>query len=253
MTMAGEATGPLDIGRVIQQLFAVLGRNFATFFILSLILTGIPGVIIGLIQMDGFQHAQFFRWQSLLAGLVGAVTGLILQGTVIYGTVTDLSEGRVTLADCLSVGLRSFLALLAIGLLMGVAIFFGMILLIVPGVIMAIVWSVTVPVYVVEQREVFASFGRSVDLTRGNRWRIFGLAVIYFVAFIVVGLVVGALGGVAGVFGSGSAMTLRFVLVQPLINAVVAMIGAVGVAVLYVELRRLRDGVDAAGLAAVFD
>ncbi len=68
---------------------------------------------------------------------------------------------------------------------------------------MAVAWSVTVPVYVVEQTEVFSAFTRSADLTRGHRWRIFGLFVIYLVAIIIVEMVTTAFGGVASLLGGG--------------------------------------------------
>jgi hypothetical protein len=105
---------------------------------------------------------------------------------------------------------------------------------------------------VVEQTEVFGAFTRSAELTRGNRWRIFGLFVIYFIATILVEAVLGVVGGVASVFGGPHAV-LRLVLLTPLISVVTNLIGAVGAAVLYVDLRRIKDGVGADNLAAVFD
>jgi hypothetical protein len=52
MSSDGASTGALDIGRVIQELFAVLGRNFTTFGLLALILTGIPAVVLYGFQMS---------------------------------------------------------------------------------------------------------------------------------------------------------------------------------------------------------
>jgi len=245
--------GALDIGRVIQQLFRVLGRNFVTFLALAVLLAGIPAILLGLLQMNVMARGQLFAWQSLLGSLVAGLFGLILQGTVIYGTVTDLNNRRAGVVDCLSVGLRSFLPLLGIGILLYAAIIAGTMLLIVPGLMLAVAWCVAVPAYVVEQTSLFGAFGRSAELTRGNRWRIFGLFIIYFVAFLILELVTGMFGSVARMSSGGGFSLMQVVVVRPLLGIGAALIGTVGAAVLYVDLRQIKDGVGPEGLAAIFD
>jgi hypothetical protein len=260
MSAVGDTSGKLDLGRVIQQLFSVLGRNFATFAILAVLLAGVPtAVLYGLMgdllarngdpsQIFGPRLGWFF-----LGALVTGLFGVIMQATIIYGTVSDLNERKVSLADSLSVGLRAFLPILGLGILMGLAIMLGFILLIVPGLMLAIAWCVAVPAYVVEQPGIIGAFGRSAALTRGNRWRIFGLFVIYIVAAFVVQLVVNMIGGVTNLATIGGSGLVNRIVLLPLIQVITLLISSTGVAVLYVELRRLRDGVGPAGLAAIFD
>jgi len=261
MTAASTAAtgGALDIGRVIQQLFQVLGRNFVPFVVLALVLAGIPSAIFYWLQMrmvgGGVTAPDFgarLTW-GLVGGVVLALASLILQATIIHGTVSDLNGRRVSIADSLRAGLYAFLPILLIGIMMGLAIGLGFILLVVPGVMLAIAWCVAVPVYVVERRGILDVFGRSAELTRGNRWRIFGLAVIYLVAVIIIQMVLGMVGGVANVTagGGGSAVTSLFIL--PVIQVANALIGATGIAALYVDLRQIKDGVGPEGLAAIFD
>ncbi|HEX3887012.1 MAG TPA: hypothetical protein VHW05_05905 [Phenylobacterium sp.] len=259
MSTIGDPTGKLDIGRVIQQLFAALSRNFATFAILAVILVGVPTAIV-----YGFQpnvtatSAAAFNFgprlaYSIVSGIVAGLSGLILQGTIIYGTVSDLNGKPVSVADSLRIGLYTFLPLLGIGILMGLAIGIGMILLIVPGIILAIVWCVAIPAYVVERPSLMDVFGRSAALTRNNRWRIFGLMIVFFIAVLIIELVLGIVGGVTNLISFGGLPVVTRFVILPLINVASALIGATGGAVLYVELRRLRDGVGPQGLAAIFD
>ncbi|HEY2356079.1 MAG TPA: hypothetical protein VGH86_01410 [Phenylobacterium sp.] len=248
-----EAYGPLDIGRVIQSMFQVLGRNFVTFLVLAVILSGIPAVLVGLMQLNFLNRGELFSWPSFVGGIVSGLAGLILEGTVIYGTVTDLNGRRASLADCLSVGLRSFLPLLAIAILLGISVAFGALLLIVPGVMLAIAWCVAVPSYVVEQTGVLGAFARSAELTRGNRWRIFGLFIIYFVATIILEVVLGVFSGAASLASGGGVSFLQAIILGPLFRVAAALLGATATAALYVELRRVRDGVGADSLAAIFD
>jgi len=123
----------------------------------------------------------------------------------------------------------------------------------VPGLMIAIAWCLCIPVYVVEQPGLTESFGRSAQLTRGNRWRIFGIFVLYFVALLIIELVFGVFGSAMRVAAGGAPSMLVALVVNPLLYVANALIGATGVAVLYVELRQIRDGVGAEGLAAIFD
>jgi hypothetical protein len=245
--------GQLDMGKVIQELFAVLGRNFVTFLVLTLILVGLPALLSGYLQMTYMRAGNPLAWQPLLGGLAVGVGGLILQGTVIYGTVTDLNGKPASLGASLSVGLASFLPLLGLGILMYLAVFCGFILLVVPGFLLLVAWIVAVPAYVAERPGIFAAFGRSAELTRGNRWRIFALLIVYFVAVVIVEALTGVFGNASRIAsGAGVPMTQAMIL-TPLISIASGLLTSTGAAVLYVELRRIRDGVGPAGLAAIFD
>ncbi|MDB5465792.1 MAG: hypothetical protein JWQ46_554 [Phenylobacterium sp.] len=250
----GGVAGKLDIGRVIQELFAVLRSNFATFAILALILTGLPTALVGFLQLNmvrsGTQGLSGFG----AGGIVSGLATLILQAALIYGTVADLNGRPVSVTDGLRTGLRVFLPLLGISILYVLAVAVGLVLLVVPGVMIAIAWCVAIPVFVIEQTGVFDAFGRSAQLTRGNRWRIFGLFLIYVIATVIVEAIVGALGGAVGVASGGGVIgVFQAVVIMPLISVASALIGATGTAVLYVELRRLKDGVGPEALAAIFD
>ena len=96
--MSLDAIGPgrLDIARVFQRTFEVLGRNFTTFFVLALILVGLPAVLTGMLQFRGLTESGMPRVDpgAGLSVIVGIVTNAILQGALIYGTVRDLNGER---------------------------------------------------------------------------------------------------------------------------------------------------------------
>jgi hypothetical protein len=259
MSTMGDTSGKLDLGRVIQETFSVLGRNFITFAVLAVVLTGLPTMLVGFLQGEpaAITTTEAFGTRfltSAIGGVVAALTGLILQGTIIYGTVSDLNGKPASVTDSLRVGLYAFLPLLLLGIMIGLACMVGFMLLIVPGVMLAIAWCVAIPAYVVERPNLMDTFGRSADLTRGNRWTIFGLFVLYVIVVLIIEMVLmGLFGGlVRAILSGGSTLAIR-VIVAPLINVANALVGATGAAVLYVELRRVRDGVGPAGLAAIFD
>jgi len=254
------APAGLDIGRVIQETLQVLGRHLVTFLVLSLILVGIPRALLGIVQVSMLRNAistmtfggPALYW-SFLGGLVAVVTSAILQAAIISGAASDLNGRPVSVGESLRIGLRAFLPLIGLSILLGLALAFGFMLLIVPGVLMWLAWCVAVPAYVVEQPGVFASFERSADLTRGNRLRIFALGCVFVVAAIVISIVLGIVGGILGMVTAGLFVFVNAAIISPIISAALAALASTLSAVLYMELRRVREGVGPQGLAAIFD
>jgi hypothetical protein len=256
MTTLDTPREALDLGRVIGETFKVLSRNLPTFAVLALILTTLPAAVAAYLQQEalGPSDSTTAYVTKFLAALVPIVTGAVLQGAVTYGAILDLNGRRSTIAESLGVGLRAFLPLIAIGILLAIAIVIGLILLVVPGVIMMVTWIVATPSYIAERRGIAEAFGRSAELTDGSRWPIFGLVVIYWVVFICAGaLLAGVVGGVTGFWGDDTGTMIRQVVLNPLLSGVTGLIGCTGAAVIYVELRRLREGASPEHLAAIFD
>jgi hypothetical protein len=84
-------------------------------------------------------------------------------------------------------------------LVIGIAVIFATLLLIVPGILLALTWSLALPVVVLERRGVGASMSRSSALTRGSRGRIF----VIYVLFIVLSYILYSLWEVPLVIGIG--------------------------------------------------
>lgn len=256
--------GKIDIARVIQQTFQVLGRNFVTYIILALLLSGIPTAIISYLQAENVAAVQGGNFNfgpgyftTFGVGVLAAlVTSAILQGALIFATVQDMNGGRPRIGDCLATGLRSFLPLIGVSILFSLAVVLGFIFLVVPGLMILCAWCVAIPALVADRTSVTGAFGRSAELTRGNRWRIFGLLVVVWIIAVIIGAVVGAVTGGAS-FGSGA--DAAAVLRSPVqiggnlvINTLTSAISSTGVAVLYVELRRAREGLGPQLLSEIF-
>lgn len=155
---------------------------------------------------------------------------ILYQGMVVE-LVQDVQDGR---RDH-SVGklLRSvepvFWPLVAVSILFGLGVGVGFILLIIPGLILLVMWSVVAPVTVLEHPGVFAAFGRSRGLVRGNGWNVFGVIVLVFVIVFVISVAVGLAASGLGAVGHA--------LVQWVVNAALAPLTALSASVLYFALR----------------
>jgi hypothetical protein len=204
---------------------------------------------------------------GLAGGLISIVGNAALQGSVIYASVSDLNGKRVGFGDAIGVGLRYFLPLFCIGLIVSICCFFGYLIFIVPGVLLGLAWCVAAPAEVVERTGIFGAFSRSADLTRNHRGAIFALVIIFGVAVFVVQMVMNAIGQIAfglsgsmsGGVGAGSLpagfrnMLTAQSLVAVVMQVAIASFASAGLASIYFELRQIKEGVGAEQLAAVFD
>lgn len=265
----GVERGKFDIGRVISETVQVLGRNIVTFSILGVVLTGLPTAVVSFIQAGvmrtalggagngNFNFSSGYFEGVGVAGLVTLITNAVLQGALIYATVQDLNGTKASVGDSLATGLRNFLPLIAVTFLFALAFAFSFILLIVPAIMLACAWCVAAPSLVADRTGVFGAFGRSAELTRGHRWQVFGLFVLLVVILMVLGTVFNALSGVNAFAGNPAAIVARmtsplFLVLMVIRQTIGAVIGSTLVAVLYVELRRAREGAGPQWLAEVF-
>lgn len=247
-------TGRFDLGRVMERTFTVIGKNFATFLLAALALAGIPSALVVMGQAGNPLPTSPTGWGLALFGWVLSFVGTyVLQAAIVVGSVNSLNGRPVRLGNMLEVGLRNFLPLLGLAIVMGAAMGLGMILLLVPGIILAVLWCVAAPSLVAEKRGIFESLQRSRELTRGHRWPIFGLIVIYFIVYMVIAGTVSGVSVATGGNLDGTGNLVVTLIATPLIAVAQALIGSSGVAAIYYELRTAKEGVGADELAAVFD
>ncbi|ADL01067.1 YciC family protein [Brevundimonas subvibrioides] len=249
-----SVSGTFDLGRVIQRTFNAIRQNGVTFLIGSVLLVGIPSLLLvyGQSRLLEGQAASFAIIG--LAYLLWFVGTYMLQGMVVKVTVASFNDKAMSIGAAFAAGSKLFLPLLGVGILVGLGTGLGYILLVVPGVILAVIWSVATAAVAVEDRGVTESLQRSRELTKGYRWPIFGLAVILFLGSVMIGMLVAGIGAATGgSFVGGSASLGVNMITTALSNILTSVIGAAGVAALYYELRSIKEGVGPEELASVFD
>jgi uncharacterized membrane protein len=133
-----------------------------------------------------------------------------------------------------------------------------MILLIVPGIMLYIRWSVAAPALVEERIGVFDALGRSSDLTDGARWKIFGLELVALVGYWMFSGAVAAIlfsmyGGMEGMRATAATgFPLTYYAISAVSSTITSAVWGVIQTALYVELRNWKDGPPTDALAEVF-
>jgi hypothetical protein len=126
---------------------------------------------------------------------LAAIAGLILEfvglAVILDGAFRVMRGRDIAFPDVVRRALPRFWAIIALAFLLGIALFLGLMLFLLPAIVMAVRWVVALPACVVEGLGPFASMRRSADLTEGHRWKIFGLLVVALLLFIGARIVVG--------------------------------------------------------------
>jgi hypothetical protein len=216
----------IDINEIISEVFRIYSRYAAVLLPVAALLYLIE-VLFRVLALE-----------SWVLGLIGSVVSILLSTLytgMVVELVNDVRDGRLDQ----SVGglLRSvspvLLPLIAVSFLAAIGIGIGFILIIIPGLVLLTFWSVVAPVTVLERPGVFAAFGRSWQLVKGNGWQVFGVILIFFLIFIAIGIVFGVIGAVLGDAGEVVLGYVGSVITAPLV--------ALAAAVLYFELKRVKE------------
>ncbi len=239
---AEQAAGArFTVGFIFSRSFALLAKNPAIFLGLTFVAL-IPGVMVDLVlpPFDDNPGSLIFA-----TALMEYVILLISQGAVAYAVFQVARDEGVTFGDAVSRGMARFFPLALAALLMGLGIALGMLALI-PGFVLMSLWVAAIPACVVERLGATASIQRSMNLTLGYRLRVFALVMLVFIVNSTVGFLVGMLSAQSG--------TTLFSALAPLLGLTIPQaFTSVMNAVIYYELRRIKEGVSLDSLTGVFD
>lgn len=254
----------MSIGRVFQRAFSAIGFNPVVILGLALIVGAIPGLVVAyLFVRTGMTSAQAlqtgavspasFVGTALLSSLVSMVIAALVQGALTRAVVSASEGRRATFGESLSTGLRVILPLIGLSLLFALGVGIGFILLIVPGVILLLMWAVAVPSLVIDRTSIFGAFSRSSELTKGARWKVFGLFIVLVIAYWLLSLVLGLVGlSMYGPSMSETGLTVGNIVGSMVLGTIFNVFWGTIQPSLYVELRQWKEGGSLENLEDVF-
>jgi hypothetical protein len=246
----GVAAGPafhgtFEVGKILGESFSIYFRNFIPFVLLTAI--ALSPLFLLQVYATATPDAGAKSLMEALSALVLAAATLvcpyIVTAAITYGVFQQMRGGDTSIGECLARGLTLFLPILFLAIVQGIAIFVGLILCVVPGILMALRWAVSIPAAVEERQGVSGAMSRSTYLTEGFRGEIFGILFVIGIlnlgSQLVLALVAAkdlslfqVLSGVATVFNTG--------------------LSATATAVMYYRLRSVKESIDVDQIASVF-
>jgi len=243
------------VGNVFSRAWWVFSRNFFTFTLVTAF-ASVPSLLMPRptpgVPANPFDNLGIAS--ALLLLLI--VLGTLSQAVVLYGAFQVMRGRPVDLAESARIGLRRFFSIVGLAIVVSLLIALASALLLFPGVMLYTMWFVATPVCVVEQLGPFASMSRSRELTKGHRWKIFGLLLLLLIPAFIIGAII----GVVAVAITGGFLTLANAMattvgqiVNLAWNAVWTAFFAILIVVAYHDLRVAKEGVDTDQIAAVFE
>jgi hypothetical protein len=245
--MATPVLRPLALGELLDVSFALYRMLFAPLFLVALVAHGLPSLLEIYIGASGGFAA------NLLFGVGNLVLSVILGAVGVAATTFIVSDhylgGSTTALGAFARSWEYLGRLVVMSILASFLIGVGVLLLIVPGIIVAAGLAVAPPAVVLERiGSATEGLRRSWDLTRGYKGKVAGTL---FVALLLVMLPSIALGGLVAagtLLAPGgletllqAAVILLSVLIYPFLN--------VAITVLYYDLRVRKEGFDLEVLA----
>ena len=171
----------MTVGGVLSEAWSLYKRFLVRFFLTALIVFAVLDLISALAD-----QAASDTWSSaLLWGLIAAlvsVVGYFWVQAALVETVHDVRDGRAdrTIGETYRAVQPQLPAVVIAGILAAIGITIGFILLIIPGLFLLTIWSMVIPVIVLERRSTGEAFSRSREVVRGHGWSVFGLVIVTF-------------------------------------------------------------------------
>lgn len=188
------------VGAVLGQSWRAYWREFPTIAMLVLTVFGPVEAVKSFFLHS--THQQDNLWLAVRIEMwTGGIFGALLTPAVIFAVMWRLrNRSEPAIGASLRWGVRHWARTFGYRFVAGLAMFIGLILLIVPGILIAILFSLVGPVVAVESNTQSSVLGRSRKLARLHPWIILGAGVAAFALFVVLSLGVGLVYGVLSYF-----------------------------------------------------
>ena len=246
---AGQDMTHAQVRHLLFDVFAIVLPSVLAIVVLAvvieLVLTGLLTVVIGR-GVLGQKVSMGEAWRLGLPRLPAILGAIVLAGLCILGL-----WAVVAVIVIVFVLLHIYAAAIAFGILAGIAAFWVTVWL-------SIMFSLSVPVVVLERQGPVTALARSWRLVRRSFWRVLGIlllagvvvSVAAFVLQLPFSLLEALAGGSGGVFGLTASRSVAAVIIggvgSIVAGAVTRPISAGVTVLLYLDMRMRKEGLDLA-------
>lgn len=214
--MSHSTTPDSPTDGVIREAVELYGDHWKHFALIALlvylIIAALSAVLVMLLGPAG----------SFIAAVITVIGVFWLQGALVRA-VEDVRDGRVDLSirETFDRVKPHIGPIAAVSILAGLGITLGFVFFVIPGLYLMTIWSLVIPIVVLEDRAIMETFGRSRSLVSGRGWQVFGVILLAFLVLMAVSFVIGLVTVPLGnEFGRFVADLLSGVITGPFVAAV---------------------------------
>ena len=228
------------IGSVLTRAFRAYRAGFVPFAAMTFIVA-LPNLLV---LLPSAVPAVSVPIKSLIAITLDLYLNTIGQTIILFAALQELRGEQVGLGEAVQKTLSRFFPLVGVATLYWLGTLAGLVLLVVPGIFLAIMWTVAPAACAVEGIGPIDGLRRSARLTGGQRWKIFGIVALMMIVSIGGDQLIALFSRPAGTLAQASGAMIW--------AAVSGAYWNCAFAVIYIGLCA-GDGTDAGQIAAVFD
>jgi hypothetical protein len=252
---------PLSVGEVLDASFKVVRQSFGTLALCVLVVALPLNILNTLIIASTTDNAfnldsaavtagNVSEGTQLAGGLVRAIINIVLltiASAACFRAVSSVYLGeKPTVEGSLSFGAKRVLPVIWLSILYSFGLILPFIALVLPGIWLAVAWSVSYPALLSEGLGGAKALGRSFGLTKGRWWPTFGtLLVMYLIVAVISGILSLLFGAtlIASLDNEALAAVV-YTIVNTLSSLITLPLFAAVLTIIYFDLRVRKEGFD---------
>jgi len=250
---------PLSVGEVLDASFKIVRQSFGTLAMCVLVVALPLNIITTLItastsenafNLDDVSGDDVSTGTQIAGSLVTSALGIVLTAlaaAACYRAVSSVYLGEhPTVGESLSFAASRLGPVIGLSIIYFLALIPAFIALIIPGIWLAVAWSLSFPALLAERLGPVAALGRSYRLVKGRWWPTFGALLVMYLIVAVISGILGAIFGASLVGSSGNeavAATI-YTIVNTLSSLITLPLVAAVVTVIYFDQRVRKEGFD---------
>ncbi len=248
---------PLSVGELLDAAIKVCTAHAGTLLKAVLFVLVPVQVFAALVLVSTVPDADYLTGETvedvsgtyvagqIVIGLLGIVSFLLATGACFRAVAEGWLGRQPDWRESLRFALRRALPLAWVSILYFFGVLLGALLIVLPGIWVAVAWSVVYPVVLVEDVRGRRALGRSRRLVRGRWWASFAVLLLGFLLAFIVGAIFGFVFGVLSAVNESLGFLIVTSTVANLLASVVTTpFQAALVTVLYFDLRVRKEGFD---------
>ena len=241
---------PMTTGVLLDRAFRLYTGNFALMLGIAAA-AYVPFYLIMLAIQSSF-GSGFPSRDGSIATLLFQLVFMILWASIAFpiasgATTFAISErylgNDVTIGDALRRGLSHFFPLSIAQITATIRVVFGFFLLVIPGILWMLSYSLIVPVILVEGQKAIPSLRRSRDLIKGFRGKAFCILLVVNLLQLVLAAGVDMLAGMLFSAATGGGNILGAAM-NNLLSIFLTPLGIIAAILLYYDMRIRKEGFD---------
>lgn len=169
----------LTFGEILIRALRLVREQWATFLTIQLVLL-LPGAVMLRFQAELMERQRDMSSMMLYGAILffqSIVTAPMAHGAALHATVRAYLGQKTSFRQALELPLSRLQPMLMTNLVMQLLILMGLLMLVVPGILIALWLTFASSIVLLEKRERDQAFQRSKDLVQGNIGTAIGLGV----------------------------------------------------------------------------